>query len=502
MSSNEKKRSVVWIVLLLIFLTWTPCLCIRSSPDNDFYNMASAGRWVAENGIMRTNPFFIVKGWQTVLQQWPYAFLLYKVYAWFGMLGVNLFIWVQAVGMTALGYLYMRLRHVHPNTALCCAVLYPICMLGYVNCRPEMLSNSLILMQLILLEQYAESRKLCWLLPVPLLFLLEANVHTTFWIFHVLFLLPYCFRFSKLPNRSVGWKAGLAVLVCSMPFVFLNVYGSRAVMILFHSGSVRKIGIGELTNMHGISLYTIEFMFGLYLFLRLWKHHLLSNVTAVLYPVCSVMFLAAQRCVIQFSLVLLLMMTELSSAPAIRAEKEAFWDRAEQKLNQKRRFYMFSAAFFACTGLALTGSVCSLAKQFTPDDKSYTPVQAADYLLEHEDPKTVRLFTDFNNGGYMTWRGFENIYIEPKTEPYLKSVNGHKDVLAEYCTLKHSVSETEICSILDQYDFDYFILSANSEQLLLYLDMSDAYEEVLVSYQDQNKQKIAYKLYRTIRNPA
>jgi len=173
MSSQTKKRSFVWIILLLILLTWTPCLCIRSSPDNDFYNMASAGRWVAENGIMRTNPFFIVKGWPTVLQQWPYALVLYKIFAWFGMLGVSLFIWVQAVGMTALGYLYMRLRHVHPNTALCCAVLYPICMLGYVNCRPEMLSNSLILMQLILLEQYAESRKPGWLLPVPLLFLLQ-----------------------------------------------------------------------------------------------------------------------------------------------------------------------------------------------------------------------------------------------------------------------------------------------------------------------------------------
>ena len=81
-------------------------------------------------------------------------------------------------------------------------------------------------------------------------------------------------------------------------------------------------------------------------------------------------------------------------------------------------------------------------------------------------------------------------------------MNGHKDVLAEYCALKRSVTETEIRSVLEQYDFDYFILSAQSEQLMLYMDMSDTYEEVLVSYQDANKQKLAYKLYRTIRNPA
>ena len=500
MESKTKKRSMVWMLLLLFFLSWTLFFCMQSYPDNDFYNMASAGRWVVEHGIMRTNPFFVEKGWPTVLQQWPYAAALYQIYAWFGIIGLNVFVWIQGVIMASLGYAYMRIRGVTPLTALCCAPLFCLFMAGYINCRPEMLSNSLILIQLISLEKYAAEKELRFLLPIPLVFWIEANVHTTFWVFHVLFLLPYCFRFRKLQNRSIGWKAGLGILACSVPLVFLNVYGARAALLLFHSGSVRKIQIGELLPIDGLSVHMLYFLFGVCLYFYLYRKKLLNNVTVPLFFVLSVLYLAAQRCMIQFSLVLLIMMAD--AAVYRRSKEDEIWAKGKESFQKKKRFYVLSSAFLIGTALLLTVSTSSGKQGLDPKDDELTPVQAAEYLLEHEDPKTVKLFTNFNNGGYMTWHGFENIYIEPKTEPYLQFVNGKKDVILEYSSLKKKISAEEIEKILAPYDFDYFIVDQFHPTLMLYMDMSEEYEEILPQKDDVLKNVTRYKLYKKVRPAA
>lgn len=500
MESKTKKRSMVWMLLLLFFLSWTLFFCMQGYPDNDFYNMASAGRWVVEHGIMRTNPFFVEKGWPTVLQQWPYAAALYQIYAWFGIIGLNVFVWIQGVIMASLGYAYMRIRGVTPLTALCCAPLFCLFMAGYINCRPEMLSNSLILIQLIFLEKYAAEKKLRFLLPIPLVFWIEANVHTTFWVFHVLFLLPYCIRFPKLQNRTIGWKAGLGVLACSVPLVFLNVYGARAALLLFHSGSVRKIQIGELQTIDGLSIHMLFFLFGVYLLLYLRVKKQLSNVTLLLFLVFGVMYLAAKRCSIQFSLVLLIMMAD--AAVYRRNSEDEKWAKEENRIQKKRLFYILSGSFIIITGFVLAIFAGNMALETKPEDDELTPIHATEYLLEHEDPKTVKLFTNFNNGGYMTWRGFENIYIEPKTEPYLQYVNGKKDVILEYSSLKKKISAEEIEKILAPYDFDYFIVDQFHPTLMLYMDMSEEYEEILAQKDDVLKNVTRYKLYKKVRHEA
>lgn len=497
---SARKISMVWVILLLFFLSWSLFFCMQGYPDNDFYNMASAGRWVAEHGIMRTNPFFVEKGWPTVLQQWPYAALLYQIYDWFGVNGLNFFVWIQSILMTALGYAYMRMRSIPPLTALCCAPLLLLFMASYINCRPEMLSNSLILIQLISLEKYAAEKKLRFLLPIPLVFWLEANVHTTFWVFHVLFLLPYCFRFRKLQNRSVGWKAELGVLACSVPLVFLNVYGARAALLLFHSSPVRKLEIGELEPLHGISYHMLIFLSGVCMFGYLLQQKRLNNVTVILFSICSVLFLAAIRCMIQFSLVLLIMTADILCTRDSAGAKT--WKKWDERLRKKKWFYALSSAFMIGTALLLTVSTCSGKRELNPKDETGTPVQAAEYLLEHEDPKTVKLFTNFNNGGYMTWCGFENIYIEPKTEPYLQFVNGKKDVIREYSSLKKKISAEEIEKILAPYDFDYFIVDQFHPGLMLYMDMSEEYEEILAQKDDVLKDMTHYKLYKKVRPAA
>ena len=206
------------------------------------------------------------------------------------------------------------------------------------------------------------------------------------------------------------------------------------------------------------------------------------------------------RQLIQFSLVLLIMMAD--AAVYRRNSEDEKWAKEENRIQKKRLFYILSGSFIIITGVVLSLFAGDMALKTEPEDDELTPIHATEYLLEHEDPKTVKLFTNFNNGGYMTWCGFENIYIEPKTEPYLQFVNGKKDVILEYSSLKKKNSAEEIEKILAPYDFDYFLVDQFQPGLMLYMDMSDEYEEILAKKDDVLKNVSRYKLYKKVRPAA
>ena len=87
----------------------------------------------------------------------------------------------------------------------------------------------------------------------------------------------------------------------------------------------------------------------------------------------------------------------------------------------------------------------------------------------------------FNNGSYFLWRGIGHVYIEPKTEPYLRSINGKFDVVSEYAYLLSFATFDEIDAIVKKYDFDYICASMNMPALQTYLQQTNEYQKVLES---------------------
>ena len=503
-------------ILLTAFVLYRIIHCYW---DNDFYHIATSGRWIAEHGIMRENPFFVEEGYKTVIQQWLYAVLLYASYRCGGFYGVLLFTILQAVLFGVSGYHYLKTREIDRRFSVIGAILM-VLSVTEPNCRPEIISLLLFTVQLIVLEDYFRKRKKGILYVLPFLVLLEINLHAAYAIFHFILLLPYLVPVHRLPmcrelcewcgirRDKPGYRDFILPVLLMVVALLINPYGTQAVLILLHSGNIRLLGIREIQQTTLLSPGAVLLFFEILFAAVAVCRRKLREATALLGIGCTLMGLIAIKNLLFMSLVLLVLAGDCLE----RIDGSAFWDFLA-KGKQTYAFAALAAVLLLCAGLLSYGTILRVetdGRGFsngllpkTKDTEQY-PKAAITYLLTHEaHPEDLRVMTTFNNGSAFLWNGIGHVYLEPKTEPYLRAVNGKRDVVTEYVQILSCADSEQIAHFLDKYDFDYIVCSAYMQGLQVYLEQTEGYECVLVSetmidtYEEETGySQPAYRLYR------
>ena len=110
----------------------------------------------------------------------------------------------------------------------------------------------------------------------------------------------------------------------------------------------------------------------------------------------------------------------------------------------------------------------------TNEDSVLTPIVAADYLDLVARQKAV-LYTEFNNGAYMEWRGYQ-VYMDARPELFQTEINGQEDVYTEYVNVQNGT--IDYAEFLDKYGFTYLIVS-DGALLGMYLSLDTGYEVVV-----------------------
>jgi hypothetical protein len=464
--------------------------------DNDFFHIANTGREILKNGFFHTNVFFIEDGYEMVVQQWLYAVMLYKSYDIGGYFGVWLFTVIQVAFLGYLSYRYLRFRSIDKILAVVLSILSLY--LVPLNCRPEAISLILLLLQLICTEYYLKSRKEYVLYFLPLLTLIENNIHSSYVIFHFVFIIPYLFSASMVPGiKKVMENAGLKLNTATKDFFTFPVilmlgaalaspYGIKAVMVPFLSGNIGLIGI---TEMQPLTIKDDVVMFLLAIVcisIAACRKRKLREST--LYFVLGLIFLTLMALKNEMFLYIALILSAADLFEAVNLTKlfEIL------RLNKKMSFIALLIAVVGTSYFLLDGFVTVKENGnggyltynticYKENDCEMTPVNAVRYIQDNEeDPKSVSVMTAFNNGSYFLWNGIGKVYIEPKTEPYLKTLNGKFDVISEYYALKFADSDF-YKNFLKKYDFDYICVSHNMNALLVYLEQTDSYEKVVES---------------------
>ncbi|MCR4586318.1 MAG: hypothetical protein K5686_11425 [Lachnospiraceae bacterium] len=500
--TNEKNSRVNLPVACIFCLLAAVVLrqLIRGYFDNDFYHIASSGRWIAEHGMMYENPYFVLEGYAAVIQQWLYALMLYGVYAFAGDYGVLLFVMLQALMLGAFVYLYLRLRKTEWRVALCGTLLFLIA-LPEKNCRPEMITLCMLTAQLCCVEHYRQNgrRAVLWLLP--LLSLLEINIHAAYALFHFVILLPYLLPVHRLPMiRETESCFGISAdRIAPGDFLFpgvamaavmaVNPYGLSAVTFLFRSGAISKLAIREqqpLKITDPPAAYV--FIALLLLFITVYFKKLRQS-SLLLFAGFLLLALLARKNIMLFVL----------AFPACYADLMADADAGKYidalVIRQKKcRRILVGMTVLGCAAIIIyQGAVrLTLTKEggleakaaILPahNDCEMYPALAIRYILEHEsDPSELKLMCSFNNGAAFIWNGIGHVYIEPKTEPYLEGINKKADVISEYCYMINYASSDDLDLFLEKYDFDYICCSLNMDALRVWLEQSGEYRKVLCS---------------------
>ena len=220
--SREKKIFRLLIVTTICIL---PVVFMKYNMDTDTWFILNLGRYTLHNGFVSTDPFTMHEGLSYVFQQWLTGIYFWLIYSSIGEWGLYIAIVFESILLLLLFYkLCMYLTDNFLVSAIC-TFGYSIFASVYMCTRPEILSYITAISVIFLLEKYVRTGRYTYLCIIPLLSVLEINLHAGVWWLLFLFMLPFICSFNKISTfkgmDNIQFKKFPIILTALTSFAFV-----------------------------------------------------------------------------------------------------------------------------------------------------------------------------------------------------------------------------------------------------------------------------------------
>lgn len=481
--SDIKKESFEKVCFC--FLSFLPIVAVTFDLDNDIWFLLSHGRYVVTEGIPYEEPLTIHSGFSFVMQQWLSSVFFYKIYFKFGKIGlIGLLVALSIVIACLIFFLTLICSEKKVKTSSLCSFvsILGIC-LWFVQTRPQTLTYIIILIEILALELYVQKEKTRYLLPLPLLSLLQINLHASMWGLLFVFMLPYfvnAFSFKWFVFSSKGYKKSPLIIATLLMFVvgFVNPYGKDAMLYVVSSygqelidNTVTEMASLTIKEFHGIYFFVIVFLTAL-LFIGSKKTEF-SVRYALLFVGTALLSLLSQKSLAYFFIACVPFLSNLLSE----------FDDSIVLFNENQRKNRFVKCFLPIYLVLVFVVSLGVRVSNYNENKSYPGSKGAiDYLTEYvEDTASLKIYTNYTDGGYAEYKGFK-VYMDARAEVFIKANNDKEDIFLEYICLQEG--ELHYSDFLDKYSFDYIVVD-NTDLLSCYLQKDD---DFVVIYKDDLSQ--------------
>jgi len=471
------------ILTLLIFILFIGIITFRL--DNDFWFLINTGKHILTNGFPLVEPFTIHTDLNFIVQQWLTDVIFYLIYNKFGVYVIYIFVNIINIIIVTLIYkLSMLISDNKVKLSVCITIIIDLLLsISFITTRPQIFDIILLLTELYLLELYIKKNNKLYLIGLPIISLLMINLHSSLWLMIFVFLLPYYVE-KIILKEKYKLKPLILVTIIMILVGFINPYGIDSITYLFNSYGVKEINnlVGEmkpLTISNGLGAYILIFIVLLsyyynkknnklrYLLLTLGTCYLaMSHVKGLLFfQVCSVLSLS------------------YNFKNIFKEEKKQHSFYKEKKINYS--LFILLILFIAIYGYNL------YHKELKQSTQPYL-YEIAEYL-DNNATKDIKLYTDYNNGGYLEYRGYK-CYLDPRAEVFLKSNNKKEDILIEWYNLQ--TGKINYKEFINKYNFDYLVVE---ETDILYNYLEDSEYEIIFEKELGNyfyEEKLTSRIYK------
>lgn len=448
-----------YFVLLIIFLPF-----LRFTYDNDFWFSINQGRYFLNNGLTNI-AINSIHNIECIYQSWGSCTIFYIIYHYFGDYGMIVF--QLLIGLLTAYFLYKLCLTVSNKKRLSIIITLIIMTFYdlYFVTRPHIFTVLNLVICLYLLESYLKTNNKKYLYFLPLISLLQVNMHGIYFIVLLILLSPYIinsFKFNLFGIfKSDGYSKKSLFITFFVMFLtgFINPYGYKTIIYGFNSyfsGGILNDTITELRalNFHEelgrIFIIIIIITYIIYFYNHknvLLRYYLLLFGT-------SYLALDAVK-----SIYIFLFCSIFPIAYIFKDKKSRIIDIPYSKF--------YRGFHFTLTMICLVYIVFNFQIPPKPDIKKYV-----DYLDEHvENKETTKIYTCLKDGSYLEYNGYYS-YIDPRAEIFIKANNHKEDIYEEYDkVLKLKIDYRDF---IDKYQFDYMIIN-NKDTLYYLMPMHDYY---------------------------
>ena len=486
----KKLLKKYWIFILFVIPFVFICF-ENKTPDNDIWFLLTNGRYVFEHGIPNIDPFTIHEGLSLVMQQWGAAAIFWGIYKYIGHHGLLIFIYVISFLLMIATYkLYYRASNNRFFSVIFTTFVYTL-IYNSVVLRPQVFTFLILVVELYLLESYVIKKNSKYLYVLPFLSILLVNLHASMWYFQFVFILPFllnAIKIKKVTIDKVRIKPLLVVIVLMIIGGFLNPYGYEALTFIFKSYGISEINstVSEMKYLTFESIFCKVALLLLFLMICIcnYRKDLKMDIRHFLF-VCGTTILLFMhiKCAPYFFLVYFYSFSYLVRKLKIK-----------HKIFEKRVFKAtINGLKIGLIGMLIFTFIYTCYYSIKGYSfKTYLVGDITDYLLEHYNKEDIRLYVDFNNGGYTEFMGIKS-YIDGRAELFFEKFNDKEDIFSEYKRLREDYY-FDYEKFLKKYNFTHLYVY-EYEFLDIYMKNNDDYEVVYVEYFDEAKTQEYLKLY-------
>ena len=415
----------------------------------DFWFTVTEGKYVLQNGFPHTVPFTIYNNLDFVYQSWGTGVIFYLMHKYFGLYGILFFTMVILLFIT---YFYYKLcMLVSNNNKMLSSIVTIVTMsflsIFFITTRPQIFTYLNLVLVLYIMELYTKTNNKKYLLYLPLISLIQINMHGMFFFMLFIFMLPYivnALKFSFKDDSQERYDLKPIILIMIIMFLtgVINPYGIRNVLYVFTSygQDILNKTIGELYPLSSsfltgkIVIFMIFLVYILYLKCKKVpiRYYLLLFGTTYLAFDCY-------RSVALFVIASLFPLSYLYKNKIPNIDIERF---IPKKLKKSVIILFLSMLIF---------TIIFTEKKFYPDVK-----EPVDYIVKHYDVEKVKLYNYIDDGSYTIYKGLKG-NIDCRAEVFLKKNNHKKDIYKEIIDLKNGIIYYN--DYLEKYKFTHLLVS-------------------------------------------
>ena len=450
-----------WVILLLMLavplIYFSTC---KLTIDNDTYFLLNHGKYILEHGFPTIEPFTMHKDLPFVIQQWLFAVGYYLVFIKLGtawvLAGLILFNYLLMYALYKLCMLVSEKNYVLSGVMV---ILIDLLLLthNFIKTRPQIITYLLLILEVYIIERFKKNNKPGILFLIPLISLLLINIHAAMWWFIFIFMLPFIAEglIEKIILKKDTYEFRWLFVIIALAFMvgFINPYGLKAItyFINSYSGEMAEI-ITEMrpvvvTDFAGIFIIGILFLY--FIIYMNAKEKKLSYLFMVFG--CTFLSFMARKSFPLFSMFALY--------PLCYYFKDFFDNNCVKNhgIIPKR---LSSKLFVVMIVIILLGFSFSFGKKIVKNNNEYYNggyyiTDGVDKLLSNYDVNEMKVYCNYDIGGYLEWRGIKP-FIDPRAEIFYLIMTGGRDIFGDYFAMQSG--RGDIYDFIEAYDFTHLFV--------------------------------------------
>ena len=449
------------IILLYFSLPLILNAIISYSDNEDIWYMMKYGEHILKSGFIHTDVLSMHSNFHIVIQQSFSNVIYYLLYHFMGNYGLFLFLEIM-IGLYL--YLLYKLCMKLCNNKLLSTILsittVLLLQLNFITPRSQIFTYLFVIILFYIMEEFYKNNNTKLIYFLPILSLLQINLHAAFWYILFIMLLPYVVQLVIDKNKNVFKIIGISIIMFVVGFI--NPYTYENVFFPFTSYSsyineyiieLRPVNVLDSSSSLVVVSYLFYIVLGSILLIYIYyKKGRLEIRHLLLFGGTTFMALINIRSIAFFVLASIPMLSNYL--------KDIKTDLIDDNIDTKKTW-----------GLLI---VIILLLSIFNKNRLISHVHDGGIYLKNNYNTNIVLYSGFDYGSYLEYLGFHP-YFDTRAEAYLKKTNKKEDIFREQMMVQEG--RVDYDKFIDKYKFTHFVVY-NKSYINYYLKNNSNYKVI------------------------